>query len=375
MYVPMLLAIAGVARASMDVSNTPFLTTVRAVEQDHPPGCLHAYSMDITLQGRLMGIVLPADLQEAMPARAALYLQLDRPISVCAFNTDEPATKEPAYVNVSRIGMGAWSVATYQWIMRKWGQYQIQVTSPLGNIEGSNIGPGLILFSDYKQFCSREINNKKGDFHRISGDAWLQSLPKGGKFEFCHGVECVKELSHFSRFSLERPHLLKGAAPSSLKFNWAAQQVYASPRGCLSYWPHIVTLQGRLGAVEYPGTPEWNPPVHGFVSMSLAVKQPVSLCAAPGLGIPAYTNVSQIGMGLWSIAAAQMLIKKWGQDEIQVVGGLGSIDTNVDSYATIFTYYEQFCSRDLKNKDKHIFDCVPWNTWIQDLGKEVNLAP
>jgi len=120
LVVLMLLAIAGAAQASVDISNSPFLTTVRAVVQDHPPGCLHARSVVITLRGYLVGIVVPATLQEAMPARAALYLQLYRPISVCASDIDEPVMKQPAYVNVSRIGMGAWSVATYQLIMRKW---------------------------------------------------------------------------------------------------------------------------------------------------------------------------------------------------------------------------------------------------------------
>lgn len=375
-----MLLMVGAARANVDMSNAPFQTTARAVEQDHPPGCLHAYPVDVTLQGRLVGLVGSAGLLEdpPSPAAAVLYLQLDQPISVCASNTDEPAEKVPAYVNVSRIAMGSWSVALYHVVMQKWGQDQIRLTGTLNRpYTIHQIGP---FFMGIKQFCSREITGKNiDDFHCMKADAWFQSLPSGGKYDLCVGGECVKALAHFARSSSSQPRLLTGAAPNSLKLDMAAQQVADNhPPDCLSYWPHIVTLRGRLGGVVYPGTPEWDPPVHGFVSVSLSVEQPVSLCAVPGLGIPAFTNVSQVGMGLWSVAAAQLLIKKWGRDEIQITGGLESFVTLPGAnqgYTALFTDYKQFCSRDLTNKDKHTFKCVAWDTWIQNLGKEVKLAP
>lgn len=356
--------------------NWPWQVRAHPSVEDNPPGCVHAYSKNVTFEGHFDGVVWPGSI----PAvdEGDLYLVLNKPISVCAYH-DLPSM--PAYVNVSRIAIGAETAAAYNWAMRKWGKDDIRLTGTL-NIPASIHARGP-LYITVRQFCYRKAGEgTPRTYHCMAGTDWWRTYPKGRQYHLCIGVECVKEYGNLLGSATGENHILEGGAPNANAVAAYGEQALLEtrPAGCLSYWPHTVTLRGRLGGVLDAATArgQGQPAVQGVVSMVLSLDQPIAVCAVPKLRLPAFKKIRIVGIGLWSLPAARLLIKKWGDKEVQVVGGLDNSDVLLNSgqtYTVIFTDYQQFCWRGLMDKNEEPFTCIPWNTWIQDVGREVNLVP
>lgn len=361
--------------------NKPWQVTMHPSKQDNPPGCVHAYSDDTTFDGHFAGVVWPGSI----PAldQGNLYLVLNKPLSVCAYKSPYLFGSPQAYVNVSRIGLWSVSAATYDWVMQKWGDDDVRLTGTL-NVAASihALGP---LHITVTQFCYRNSTKRQAKTYQCqSAAAWQRSFPSGTRYQLCVGVECEgKRYRTDSSSVIEGIRILQGAAPNSESNtdSLGEQDLLENrPTGCLSYWPATVVLRGRLGGILQSGTVrgQGEPAVGGLVSMSLSLDQPISLCAVAKEGIPAYKNIKLVGIGLWSIPAAELLIGKWGDDEIEIAGSIDNSDAlpnTGEAYTAIFTDYKRFCSRGLVSNGKRGFICVPWDTWIRGLGRKVNLRP
>jgi len=171
------LVLAGLTYVNVSKAASTYraaLPIVRAVKNDHPPGCLSSWPKVSQLTGRLAGTIFPAYPKEnpPVPSRVFLFLLLQDPISVCAFSNGR--AKVPAYVNVTQIGLGWWSVADFQLIRKKWYRDQIRITGTLWNAGLTGGAPGLVILS-VQTFCSRKIGSE-GAFQCQNWNAWLDEI-------------------------------------------------------------------------------------------------------------------------------------------------------------------------------------------------------
>lgn len=177
-----LLVLTGVAyaKAPVPATYTAHPRLIHEGKTDHPAGCLYARPKVHPITGSLAATFYPAVPQELPPikARAFLFLTTAEPISVCAFFSHGAhlTTKIPSFVNVDKIGMGWWPVVTARLILKKWGEDQIRITGSLGNALLTGGAPGVVIFWEEKQFCSRK--NEQDAFHCVDWKSWLGDLRK-----------------------------------------------------------------------------------------------------------------------------------------------------------------------------------------------------
>ncbi len=91
-----------------------------------------------------MGLVLGAVPEEnpPIPAKAFLFLLLDRPIAICA----APQVFTPAYEDVTRIKLTNLSVSDFLYVLHTWGADDIRITSTLSRATTIGQEPGPVVF-------------------------------------------------------------------------------------------------------------------------------------------------------------------------------------------------------------------------------------
>lgn len=154
LFLTLMCASCGTWAAAQALRQPLEQAAAREVKLAHPPGCLAAWPIRQTLTGRLLGIVVPAfpDENPPVPAKAFLFLLLDRPISVCA----APGVHYPAYEDVTRVKIVNLSLSDFFYVIRTWGPSDIRITSTLNTEETLGQVPGPVIFESANfRFCWR----------------------------------------------------------------------------------------------------------------------------------------------------------------------------------------------------------------------------
>lgn len=189
----LLSLLATLSSALGDVRFTEFPpSTAKHAAKPRPRGCLSYSPATVTLEGRLAGFIIPGGLPDGpSQSEGFLYLWLDPPISICG---NKQVPQMDSYVNVTRIGLGIWSLDRYLNIMQQWGRDQVRIDAELTNsgmTAGQN-GPIVVpmdtVHTESFKFCYRKIPSGKPSNYRwrcLRGPVWMQkiknALPLTGK--------------------------------------------------------------------------------------------------------------------------------------------------------------------------------------------------
>lgn len=157
------------------IINPPYQgPTAKVVKAAKPDNCFNVSPYEVSLNGHLMGKIYNQDVRSPT---GRLFLKLDKPISVCAFEEKDLNQEIPAYVDVRRIGMGNWSRNQFKFIIKKWGKDEIKIKGTLGNsaLTGGQVGP--IIFWSVKSICMRSIVAKRRSHYECKNwNTWLNSI-------------------------------------------------------------------------------------------------------------------------------------------------------------------------------------------------------
>src|SRR5699024_5745742 len=100
-----------------------------------------------TFEGHIEGDIYPATIDQPK-IQVHVWLRLRQPISVCSFHF--AGAFQPAYINVTGIGIGIYSVEDYRFMMKWWGNDRVLITGSLGNVGFTGHGGGPVIFNTPK---------------------------------------------------------------------------------------------------------------------------------------------------------------------------------------------------------------------------------
>lgn len=150
----------------------------------------------------------------------------------------------------------------------------------------------------------------------------------------------------------------------------AAREVKSRhPAGCLAAWPIKQTLEGSLIGLVVGGAPAENPPLHPEAFLFLLMNAPISVCASPANGYPAYEDVTRVKIISLSLSDFQYVMHSWGADEIRITSTLNTAQTfEQEPGPVIFDAGSlKFCWRSVSSDTHGNWQCLNGDAWFQRL--------
>ena len=130
------------------------------------------------------------------------------------------------------------------------------------------------------------------------------------------------------------------------------------PAGCVAGINRVYTFEGHIeGHIAPAGI--YQPKTSAYVWLRLL--QPISVCSFHFAGTfqPAYTNVTGIGFGIYSVKDYRFMLKWWGRDRVLITGSLWNVGfTGHSGGPVIFGKLKRFCYS--RKTQPAVFLCMPW---------------
>jgi len=135
------------------------------------------------------------------------------------------------------------------------------------------------------------------------------------------------------------------------------------PAGCVAGINRVYTFEGHIEGDISPAGIQQLFGVHSktVVHVWLRLLHPISVCSfhLAGTFQPAYTNVTGIGFGIYSVKDYRFMMGWWGNDRVLITGSLGNVEfTGHSGGPVIFDKNKQFCYS--RKSQPAVFLCMPW---------------
>ena len=143
-----------------------------------------------------------------------------------------------------------------------------------------------------------------------------------------------------------------------------------NPKGCVTPWPNIHTLTGRLignviqvGRDTLAATRDSAGKSGKFAQLFLWLKNPIVVCAGSSKWESAYTDVHRIAIGNFSYPLYQFIVKHWSGQNVQIKGNISVSASGYLPGPIRFFDIKEVCSSTRDKRKGNIGHCVPYKDW------------
>lgn len=143
-----------------------------------------------------------------------------------------------------------------------------------------------------------------------------------------------------------------------------------NPKGCVTPWPNIHTLTGRLiGNVVQVGrdTLAADRDSAGksgkFAQLFLWLRKPIVVCAGSSKWESAYANVHRIAIGNFSYPLYQFIAKHWSRGKVRIKGNISVSASGYLPGPIRFFDIKEVCTPTREKSNGNSWHCVPYKDW------------